>query len=109
VIAGLIGFTYLFVEALPPAAVEAGDTSSTVAGSDGTGDGTDTTVGDGTDGGATTSTLAPEIAAFVAAVDEYTKEVSSWRDDRGNDISELVDGVSASLACVGLTQEGAGS
>lgn len=45
----------------------------------------------------------------IAAVDEYTKEVSSWRDDRGNDISELVDGVSASLACVGLTQEGAGS
>jgi hypothetical protein len=71
VIAGLIGFTYLFVEALPPAAVEANDTGDTVA-DGGDGDTTDTTAAEGTDGTVTTSTLAPEIAQFIAAVDDYT-------------------------------------
>jgi hypothetical protein len=51
--------------------------------------------------------LEADQVEALAAVDEYTKEISSWRDDRGNDISGLVDGVSASLACVGLSQEGA--
>ena len=45
----------IFVEALPPAAVEANDTGDTVA-DGGTGDTTDTTVGEGTDGTVTTST-----------------------------------------------------
>ncbi len=65
-IAGLIGFTYLFVEALPPAAVEATDTTTTLA------EGPDTTEGEGGEGGVTTSSLATDVAAFVAAVDDFT-------------------------------------
>jgi hypothetical protein len=41
----------------------------------------------------------------IAAADDFTREASTWGDDLGSDISSLVDGVSASLACVGLNQD----
>lgn len=72
VIAGLIGFTYLFVDALPPAAVDAGDPTDTVVGGDPTDTTTDPTDDTGgTDDTAASSTLAQDVAAFVAAIDDF--------------------------------------
>ena len=45
----------------------------------------------------------------IAAADDFTREASTWGDDLGDPISSLIDGVSASLACVTLAQEGASS
>lgn len=72
VIAGLIGFTYLFVEALPPTAVDATDTTVATPGDGGT---TDTTGGDA--GGVTTTTLPAEVQAFVLSVDDYTARTAA--------------------------------
>lgn len=71
VIAGLIGFTYLFVTALPPAEIPVG-TTTTVAASD-----TTTTVPDST----TTTTLPADIAAFLALVDTYELTANSIAND----------------------------
>lgn len=59
VIAGLVGFTYIFVNALPQAAVDGGTTTTIDA------EGTVTTT---TEAATTTTTLAPSINAFVAEV-----------------------------------------
>lgn len=59
VIAGLVAFTYIFVNALPQAAVDGG-TTTTIAGQ--------VTVTTTTVATTTTTTLAPSINAFVAAV-----------------------------------------
>ena len=71
VIAGLIGFTYLFVTALPPAEIPVG-TTTTVAASD-----TTTSVPDST----TTTTLPADIADFLALVDAYELTANSIAND----------------------------
>ena len=67
VIAALIGFTYLFVTALPPAEIPVG-TTTTIAASD-----TTTSVPDST----TTTTLPADIADFLALVDAYELTANS--------------------------------
>lgn len=95
VIAGLIGFTYLFVDALPPAAVET-DTPAVAEPGNGTGGtgGTDTDGSDGTtvDNGETTTTVAAEVVAFLAAVDDFetrtaalAQEAQTINDDWDSD------------------------
>ncbi|MEN8234464.1 MAG: hypothetical protein ABFR89_06020 [Actinomycetota bacterium] len=72
VIVALIGFTYLFVNALPPAEIPVGTTTTTLA--DG---GTTTTVAETT----TTTTLPPEIEAFLALVTEYEDAAKAVESD----------------------------
>jgi hypothetical protein len=60
VVLGIVGFTYVFVNAIPPAPVE-----TTVAGS-----GPETTLAPGTETTTTTAAVDPVVAAFLAAVDE---------------------------------------
>jgi hypothetical protein len=71
VIAALIGFTYLFVTALPPAEIPVG-TTTTVAASE-----TTTSVPDIT----TTTTLPADIAAFLRLVDGYESTANSIAND----------------------------
>ncbi len=74
VIAGLVGFTYLFVNALPPSdsTDTTGDTTATTVPGDGTDGGTgDGTDGDGTDTGSTT-TIPDDAAVFLLATDDYS-------------------------------------
>ena len=71
VIAALIGFTYLFVTALPQAEIPVGTTTMAVA-SD-----TTTTVPEST----TTTTLPPDIAAFLSLVDDYETTANSIAND----------------------------
>ena len=71
VIAALIGFTYLFVTALPQAEIPVGTTTIAVA-SDTTTSLPDTT---------TTTTLPPDIAAFLSLVDEYEATANSIAND----------------------------
>ncbi|MEA2024205.1 MAG: hypothetical protein U9N79_07960 [Actinomycetota bacterium] len=71
VVAALIGFTYLFVTALPPAEIPVG-TTTTAAGSD-----TTTSVPDET----TTTTLPADIAAFLRLADEYEATAKSIAND----------------------------
>ena len=52
-----------------------------------------------------TGVQVDEVEA-IAAADDFTREASTWGDDLGSEISSLVDGVSASLACVLLNQDG---
>lgn len=46
-----------------------------------------------------------EITA-MAAVDDFTRDISTWGEDLGNEISSGIDGVAAATACVQLSQEG---
>lgn len=71
VIAALIGFTYLFVTALPPAEIPVG-TTTTVAALE-----TTTSVPDST----TTTTLPSGIAAFLSLVDNYEATANSIAND----------------------------
>lgn len=71
VIAALIGFTYLFVTALPPAEIPVGTTTTVVA-SD-----TTTSVPEST----TTTTLPAEIAGFLALIDTYELTANSIAND----------------------------
>ena len=71
VIVGLIGFTYLFVNALPPG--PGGETETTLA-TNGTGvDATSTTVADsdGTTATSTTTPLDPAVRAFSVTLDGF--------------------------------------
>ncbi|MEN8114012.1 MAG: hypothetical protein ABFS21_06455 [Actinomycetota bacterium] len=72
VIVALIGFTYLFVNALPPAEIPVGTTSTTLAV-----DGTTTTIPDAP----TTTTLPADIAAFLALVDNYETDAKAVETD----------------------------
>ncbi len=73
VIVGLIGFTYLFVNALPPGPGGAADTTL-VAGDGGNGD-TTTTTSAGSEPDATTTTAAvdPAVRAFSLTLDEFVE------------------------------------
>lgn len=86
VIGGLIGFTYLFVNALPPGTADPADNGDTAA--------TTTVPGDGT--AATTTTQAPASAAFLAAIDGFAgrgaglaEEAQTINDDWDNDTAEF--------------------
>ena len=79
VIAGLVGFTYLFVNALPPAPVDVtddtlanGGTATTVDGTSGTG---------GTGAPATSTTAAPDVIAFLTAVDDFAARTAALAED----------------------------
>ncbi len=73
VVAALIGFTYLFVNALPPAEIPVGTTTTVVA------SGTTTTT---SAGAVTTSTsLPPEIDAFLRLVDGYAADATQIQAD----------------------------
>jgi hypothetical protein len=83
VIAGLVGFTYLFVNALPPAPVNGTD-DTVIDGGTGTvddGTGTDGTDGTGTDGTTTSTTIAADVQAFVAAVDDFAARTATLAAD----------------------------
>ncbi len=71
VIAALIGFTYLFVTALPPAEIPVGTTTTAVASE------TTTTVPTET----TTTTLPADIAAFLSLVDGYEATANTIAND----------------------------
>jgi hypothetical protein len=47
---------------------------------------------------------ASEITG-IAATDDFTRGISSWGEDLGQDVSSLIDGVSAAIACVGVGQQ----
>jgi hypothetical protein len=70
-IAALIGFTYLFVTALPPAEIPVGTTTTVVAAE------TTTSVPEGT----TTTTLPADITAFLRLVDDYEATANSIAND----------------------------
>jgi hypothetical protein len=48
---------------------------------------------------------ASEITG-IAAIDDFTRGISSWGEDLGQDLSSLIDGVSAATACVAAGQQG---
>ncbi len=49
--------------------------------------------------------IAVEEVEALAAVDDFTRDISTWGDDLGNDISSGIDGVAAATACVQVSQE----
>ncbi len=67
VVAALIGITYLFVNALPPAEIPVGTTTTVVAS-----ESTTTTVA----GSTTSTTLPSDLAAFLQLVDEYASDAT---------------------------------
>lgn len=69
VVAGIIGFTYLFVTALPPAPVAPSDTTVASA---------DTTEPPGV---ATSTTVPPAQAAFLAAVDDLASRTAALAEE----------------------------
>jgi len=71
VVAALIGFTYLFVNALPPAEIPVGTTTTVVAAET-----TTTTVAD-----TTTTTLPADIAAFFQLVNGYASDATKINTD----------------------------
>ena len=94
VVAGIIGFTYTFVNALPAAEVDAGPTTTI---------GATTTSSSTTTSSTTTTTLAPGVVAFVEAVDLFSTEAtdlvqeaeqlnSDW-DERTISFSEIRSGL----------------
>ena len=96
VIAALIGFTYLFVNALPPAEIPVG-TTTTIAASE-----TTTTT---SAAAVTTTSLPPEIDAFVRLVDGYAGDAtqiqsdietanSAW-ENRADDVPSFADTLAA--------------
>jgi hypothetical protein len=42
----------------------------------------------------------------IAATDDFTRGISNWGEDLGQDVSSLIDGVSAATACVTASQQG---
>ena len=48
---------------------------------------------------------ASEITG-IAATDDFTRGISTWGEDLGQDVSSLIDGVSAAIACVTAHQQG---
>ena len=48
---------------------------------------------------------ASEITG-IAGTDDFTRGISTWGEDLGNDLSGLIDGVSAATACVTADQQG---
>jgi hypothetical protein len=81
VIAGLVGFTYLFVNALPPAPVNGTDDTVVDGGTGTTLDGTTGTDGTGTDGATTTTTVAADVQAFISAVDDFAVRTAQLAQD----------------------------
>lgn len=71
VVAALIGFTYLFVNALPPAEIPVGTTTTTVAAET-----TTTTVA-----ATTTTTLPADIAAFLQLINGYASDAAQINTD----------------------------
>ena len=71
VVAALIGFTYLFVNALPPAEIPVGTTTTVVA--------TETTTT--TVAAVTTTTLPADIAAFLQLVNDYAADATRINSD----------------------------
>lgn len=71
VVAALIGFTYLFVNALPPAEIPVGTTTTVVAAE------TTTT----TAAAVTTTTLPADIAAFLQLVNGYASDATKINAD----------------------------
>ena len=71
VVAALIGFTYLFVNALPPAEIPVGTTTTVVAAE------TTTT----TSAEVTTTTLTADIAAFLQLVNGYASDATKVNTD----------------------------
>lgn len=71
VVAALIGFTYLFVNALPPAEIPVGTTTTVVAAET-----TTTTVA-----AVTTTTLPADIAAFLQLVNDYAADATRINSD----------------------------
>jgi len=71
VVAALIGFTYLFVNALPPAEIPVGTTTTVVAAE------TTTTTAAAT----TTTTLPADIAAFLQLVNGYASDATKINSD----------------------------
>lgn len=71
VVAALIGFTYLFVNALPPAEIPVGTTTTVVA--------TETTTT--TSATSTTTTLPADIAAFLQLVNGYASDAAKINTD----------------------------
>ena len=47
---------------------------------------------------------ASEITG-IAATDDFTRGISSCGEDLGQDVSSLIDGVSAAIACIAVGQE----
>lgn len=85
VIAALIGFTYLFVTALPPAEIPVGTTTTVVA--------SETTTTAPTE---TTTTLPADIAAFLSLVDGYeatANTIANDIDDANTEWENRADGV----------------
>ena len=70
VIAALIGFTYLFVTALPPAEIPVGTTTTVIA--------SETTTTAPTE---TTTTLPADIAAFLSLMDGYEATANTIAND----------------------------
>ena len=71
VVAALVGFTYLFVNALPPAEIPVGTTTTVVAAE------TTTTTAAAT----TTTTLPADIAAFLQLVNGYASDATKIDSD----------------------------
>ncbi len=78
VIAGLVLFTYLFVNALPPG--PSGTDGANGDGNGGTGGDTSAPV-DGEDATTTTSQPDAETAAFLAAIDDFTTRSAELADE----------------------------
>ncbi|MEN8113535.1 MAG: hypothetical protein ABFS21_04020 [Actinomycetota bacterium] len=68
--------------------------------------------GDGFDGGryvgiwAMVDGIEESEIRGIAAVDDFSREISTWGEDLGREISSLIDGVSAAQACVIAEQAG---
>lgn len=100
VIAGLVGFTYLFVNALPPAPVDSTATVSTVANTTDGGDGTDTTA-PSTD--TTVAALPPEDAAFVTVVEDFAERTEELSTESADLNSSYPDDIEFAVIRDGLT------
>lgn len=83
VIVGLIGFTYLFVNALPPG--PGGETDTTVAANGGDGGTTSTTAAENGDGNGTetttTAAVDPEVRAFSLTLDGFIETAETLAAD----------------------------
>lgn len=80
VIVGLIGFTYLFVNALPPG--PGGETDSTLAADDSIGgSASTTTAGDGSAATSTTISVDPAVRAFNVTLDGFVETTQQLSDD----------------------------
>lgn len=96
VVAALIGFTYVLVNALPPAEVEGGTTTTSATAS---ADTTTTTVAN-----TTTTTIDPELADFLALIATYSERAETIETDI-NDVNDAweADDISFGEARDGFT------